>query len=118
MYRILHNLWVDQHRLRRREAPMDDPERDIGGEDGRRIVESRIELAQVRERIAALPDQQREVLVLVCIEDMSYREAAEMLGVPIGTVMSRLARARSALAEALADKQSQPAAQSRGAALP
>jgi RNA polymerase sigma-70 factor (ECF subfamily) len=46
-----------------------------------------------------LPQEQREVLVLVCAEDLSYREAAEVLGVPMGTVMSRLARARKRLME-------------------
>ena len=89
------------------------PERVAGAEDGRRTAESRLELAEVRAHIAALPEQQRDVLVLVCIEDMSYREAAETLGVPIGTVMSRLARARAALAAALADKEAKPAASQR-----
>ena len=44
--------------------------------------------------------REREVLLLVCVEELSYREAADVLGVPIGTVMSRLARARKNLAEA------------------
>jgi RNA polymerase sigma-70 factor (ECF subfamily) len=118
MYRILHNLWVDQHRRRRHEAPIEDADLKVGGEDGRRTAESRLELAEVRAQIAALPEPQRDVLVLVCIEDMSYREAAETLSVPIGTVMSRLARARASLAAALADKEPKPAAHARGAALP
>jgi RNA polymerase sigma-70 factor (ECF subfamily) len=54
--------------------------------------------------IATLPDQQREVLALVCIEDMSYREAAAILDIPIGTVMSRLSRARQTLSAGLADR--------------
>jgi RNA polymerase sigma-70 factor (ECF subfamily) len=48
--------------------------------------------------MARLPDEQRAVLSLVCVEDLSYREAAEALSIPLGTVMSRLARARKALA--------------------
>jgi len=46
-----------------------------------------------------LPEEQREVLVLVCVEEFSYRDAAEVLSIPIGTVMSRLARARKNLME-------------------
>ena len=118
MYRILHNLWVDQHRRSRHETPLEDADLKVGAEDGRRTAESRLELAEVRAQIALLPEQQRDVLVLVCVEDMSYREAAEILGVPIGTVMSRLARARASLAAALADTEPKPAAHSRGAALP
>ena len=58
-------------------------------------------LAQVRRAIAQLPPEQREVLMLVTVEGLGYRQAAEILGVPIGTVMSRLSRARLALARAL-----------------
>ena len=54
-------------------------------------------LAQTRAAMAALPEGQREVLALVAIEGLSYREAAETLNVPVGTVMSRLSRAREAL---------------------
>lgn len=57
-------------------------------------------LGAVRAAMERLPVEQRAVLTLVCIEEMSYREAAEVLGVPVGTVMSRLARARVALAAA------------------
>ena len=46
-----------------------------------------------------MPGEQREIIMLVCVDDLSYKEAAEVLGVPIGTVMSRLARARKRLAE-------------------
>jgi RNA polymerase sigma-70 factor, ECF subfamily len=100
MFRIVRNLWIDQLRRRKAEKVVDDP--DIGskvvGEDGRRTAESRLELADVRAAIATLPERQREVLALVCIEDLSYREAAAILEVQIGTVMSRLARARATLA--------------------
>jgi RNA polymerase sigma-70 factor (ECF subfamily) len=50
-----------------------------------------------------LPDQQREVVVLVALEEMSYRDVAEITGVPVGTVMSRLSRARSALRELIGE---------------
>jgi RNA polymerase sigma factor (sigma-70 family) len=61
--------------------PSADPEADTGVRD-------------VLAGIAALPEEQRSVLLLVAVEDMSYAEAAEVLGIPVGTVMSRLSRAR------------------------
>jgi RNA polymerase sigma-70 factor (ECF subfamily) len=56
-------------------------------------------LRKTEAALATLPDEQREVIVLVCFEEMSYAEAADVLGIPKGTVMSRLARGRAALAE-------------------
>jgi RNA polymerase sigma-70 factor (ECF subfamily) len=103
MFRIVHNLWVDTARKRRREVP-EDPDFEVAGEDGRRTALGRLELMDVRAAIARLPADQRDALVLVCIEDFSYRDAAETLGVPIGTVMSRLARGRQALAAALGEE--------------
>jgi RNA polymerase sigma-70 factor (ECF subfamily) len=105
MFRILRNLWIDQMRRKRAEriAHGSSIGPETPGEDGRRVTESRLELKHVRGRIAALPEHQREVLALVCIEDLSYREAAANLQVPVGTVMSRLARARQTLA-ALTDR--------------
>ena len=102
MFRILRNLWIDELRRKKAERIADGAEVDLEapGEDGRLTTESKLELMQVRALIAALPAAQREVIALVCIEDLSYREAAEVLQVPIGTVMSRLARARLALAAA------------------
>ena len=69
-------------------TPLPDPERSSIERDERRL------LARL---IAALPEEQREVLLLREMEDMSYREIAAVAQVPIGTVMSRLARARAAL---------------------
>ena len=66
--------------------------------DGPRTIEARLSLDAVRRAVARLPDTQREVLLLVCVEGLSYRETAETLGLPMGTVMSRLARARLAIA--------------------
>lgn len=100
MFRIVHNLWIDTLRRKRPEPGIDVSELDIAGDDGR-TAEASLELAQVRTAITALPEQHRDVLVLVCIEDLTYREAAVVLQVPVGTVMSRLARARKALAAAL-----------------
>jgi RNA polymerase sigma-70 factor (ECF subfamily) len=114
LFRILRNLWIDDLRRRRGEAPIDGAV-ELAGEDGRRIAESRLALEEVGLVISALPEQQREVLALVCIEDMSYREAAAMLDVPIGTVMSRLSRARQTLIAELDGGEVEGAVESRGA---
>jgi RNA polymerase sigma-70 factor (ECF subfamily) len=68
-------------------------------ESGERQIISKLTLTEVQRAIEDLPSDQREVLLLVCVEDLAYREAAEVLGVPIGTVMSRLSRARRRIAE-------------------
>jgi len=65
--------------------------------DGAREMESHITYDAVRRAMATLPDEQRAVMMLVCVEGQSYKEAAGTLDIPIGTVMSRLSRARSAL---------------------
>jgi RNA polymerase sigma-70 factor (ECF subfamily) len=116
MFRILRNLWIDQQRRKGRERIVDEHDGEIEavGEDGRRTTESRLELAHVRATIATLPAQQREALILVCIEDLSYREAAAVLDVPVGTVMSRLARARHTLAATLAGNEGRSPARIKG----
>ncbi|WP_421708450.1 RNA polymerase sigma factor [Algihabitans sp.] len=103
MFRIVQTVWIDRCRAERLRRPAGDLDSVAGvtGDDGRDVAESRIELARVRKLIARLPEEQRAVLSLVSIDGCSYRQAAESLNIPIGTVMSRLARARRALAEAL-----------------
>lgn len=101
MLRIVRNLWIDQIR-RRHAAGWEediDQRRDIAGASGEREAEARLNLTNVVQAIADLPHDHREVILLVCVEDFSYREAADTLEIPIGTVMSRLARARKRLAE-------------------
>jgi RNA polymerase sigma-70 factor (ECF subfamily) len=101
MFRILHNHWLDTMRRARTEGIVQeiDVAARIVGTDGESQMMRRFQLAEIRDAIDTLPDDQREVLLLVCIEDLSYREAAEILEVPVGTVMSRLARARRHLVE-------------------
>lgn len=99
MYRIAQNLWVDRMRakkVRSLTASLDEIH-DVPGCDGRAVTESRLTLAAVRAGIAKLPPDQQVLIALVCVEGLSYREVAEILGVPMGTVMSRLARARRTL---------------------
>lgn len=103
MFRILQTTWIDERRtLERRNtvADTDAIERYSGDDDASRHA-ARDTLRDVEREIASLPEDQRAVLLLVCVEGLSYKEAAEVLGLPIGTVMSRLARARGRLADAL-----------------
>ncbi len=100
MFRVCRNIWIDDLRSRkvRREAAADlvaDIEHDPSTEDR---FAAQAMLRRTQQGIDALPEEQREVLAMVAIAGMAYREAAEALAIPIGTVMSRLARARAALA--------------------
>jgi len=100
MYKIMQNAWIDKKRSAARQRlvvqPMDDDTNAIG-EDGRDSFDSRINLRQVREMMERLHVDERSVLALVSIEGQTYQQAAETLGIPMGTVMSRLARARNKL---------------------
>lgn len=110
MYRIAQNLWLDRMRSRRvRGERVDlDTAGDISGPDGRDVVESRLSLVAVSAAMAELPEDQRVLVALVCIDGLSYKEAAEITGAPIGTVMSRLARARRQLHVRLEGAESVP----------
>ena len=99
VFRILRNLWIDTTRRSSRVyGSLDDEQvaaiRDVRSEQQ---TNDRMLLQDVLRAVDALPDEQREVLLLVCVEELAYREAADVLGVPVGTVMSRLARARKRL---------------------
>lgn len=100
LFRILRNAWIDHvRRVKTQGTTVDIADTpDAAVVDGVRNVEALLMLRQTEAAMAELPEDQREVLVLVCVEDLSYREAAEVIGVPIGTVMSRLSRGRLALA--------------------
>ena len=104
MFRILRNVWIDTGRragARGGEHAALVEVAEQAGWDGREVVETRLMLARTRDAIAALPPESREGVVLVCVEELSYREAAEVLDIPVGTVMSRLSRARVKLAKTL-----------------
>lgn len=99
MYRIAQNLWLDRARARkvRGEQVNVEAAEALTGADGRSVVESRLTLEAVSAALGYLPDEQRVLIALVCIDGLSYKEAADITQTPIGTVMSRLARARAAL---------------------
>ncbi len=107
MFRIVQTIWLDDRRankVRTGEGRIDaDMVEDELAFDGGRGIEAHMTYEAVRAAMAKLPDDQRAVLTLVCVEGQSYKEAASALDIPIGTVMSRLARARTALARMLGE---------------
>jgi RNA polymerase sigma-70 factor (ECF subfamily) len=105
LYSIVRNAWIDETRSRTRRAKVFAPA-ELGervGDDGETQMHARLEAHDVWTAMRALPEEQREAVALVCVEGLAYREAAEALGVPVGTLTSRLARGREALAQMLGD---------------
>ncbi len=104
-YRIMRNLWIDTVRARTRRERFEAPpeEAESVGEDSRGRVEATIELQRAMAAMGRLPDEQREVVTLILVEGFGYREVAEMLDLPLGTVSSRLVRGRTALLEMLGE---------------
>ena len=92
---IMHNLRVDQ--LRRPGVPTHSIDEDDFEVPTRATQADRLEVRDLESALRQLPDEQREVLLLVALEDLSYAEIASALGIPVGTVMSRLARGRERL---------------------
>lgn len=111
MYRIAQNLWFDKVRARKTRGEVVDIDsfENLSGSDGRDITEHTLTLSRVSHDITRLPHDQQILIGLVCIDGLSYKEAAETLGVPIGTVMSRLARARQSLSASLLSPPVKPA---------
>ena len=98
MFRIVQTIWIDQIRARDvRKEDGDVAEERLGSDEPVRRVEARLALAEVRRAVDRLPPDQRTALLLVTVDGLSYKEAAEVTRVPVGTIMSRLARARIAL---------------------
>jgi RNA polymerase sigma-70 factor (ECF subfamily) len=102
LYGIMRNLWTDEIRHRKvRRHDQIEAAQDVIGDDGQATADGRITLAAVRRTMDRLPADQRTVLMLVCVDGLSYKEAADVLGIPVGTVMSRLSRGRQDLHEML-----------------
>ena len=113
LFSILHNAYVDVSKQ-------------AGAVNGKAYVDhsqfatscappqpSRLELQDLERALRCLPDEQRHVVLLVGLEGMPYREVAEVLDIPIGTVMSRLSRGREALRQMMDGRQHQPSRRAR-----
>lgn len=105
MYRVSRNLWIDEIRSRSRGPEYGDPA-DVAATatdpaQGEAAMHDRLQLGEAHRAMQDLPFEQRQVLALVAVEQCTYRETAEILEIPIGTVMSRLTRARAKMVQLL-----------------
>ena len=103
MFGIMHNLRVDQ--LRRPTLPTPSLDEEDFEMPTRPTQSDNLEINDIASALSQLPEEQREVLLLVALEEMSYAEIAATLGIPPGTVMSRLSRGREALRLIMAGQQ-------------
>ena len=98
VYRIMRNIWIDETRARNRRGQTFAPEEEGEhvGTAGDVAIEANAELGNVDRAMAKLPEEQREAVMLVLVEGLAYKEAAEVIGCPMGTLTSRLVRGREA----------------------
>ena len=99
LFKITQNIWIDQKRSEKRRGTVVniDDTHHLTGENGETQVEQRDMSQKVLAAIGTLPEDQRLIVTYVLVDGQSYKEAAEILSIPVGTVMSRLYRARKAL---------------------
>ena len=113
LFTIMHNVFVNQRALARRDALNVSLDADDAGAAWqipvRPAQQTRVELIEVLREVGRLPVDQRAVLVLAAVEEMRYEEIAAVLAIPVGTVMSRLSRAREKLRRALQQSPEAPA---------
>jgi RNA polymerase sigma-70 factor (ECF subfamily) len=111
MFRIIQTIWLDERRAVKVRSGGGTVEAEAAGAelsaDGEREMEAHMTFDAVRRAMVKLPEEQQAVLMLVCVEGQTYKEAAETLSIPIGTVMSRLARARVALMREMGEEAGQ-----------
>jgi RNA polymerase sigma-70 factor, ECF subfamily len=100
LFKILRNAWIDEMRSRGRQAKIFMPE-EAGEQVGVRSIDREIDRLSVDAALSRLPEDQRLAVSLVLVEGLAYKDAADVLDVPIGTLTSRLARGREALQEML-----------------
>ncbi|MFQ1702163.1 RNA polymerase sigma factor [Loktanella agnita] len=104
MFRVIRNLWISEIRKRKvRQGEGQIPAEEATELQTESNVDDAMTAKQVRGQVSALPDDLSQPLLLVCAEGYSYKEAAELLGIPIGTIMSRIHRARKILVARLTE---------------
>lgn len=103
MFRIVKNAWIDEVRSRTRRAELFAPEEE-GEHVGDGYAEAHQQRMAIEKAISLLSEDHRMVIGLVLVDGLPYKEAAEVLEIPMGTLTSRLARAREALQELLSDR--------------
>lgn len=99
MFRILRNIFLNQMRSEKlqREKTQEFAGRQESALDGERLVESQMLIQKVRRAVTELPEKQQTALLLITVQGFSYKEVADLTGDPVGTIASRVARARETL---------------------
>jgi RNA polymerase sigma-70 factor (ECF subfamily) len=104
LFRIMQNAWIDEVRARRRHGETFVPQEEAEHADVA-TGDAQIDALAVRKAVASLSDEHRAVVALVMVEGLAYQEAAQVLDIPVGTLTSRLARARERLQDMLEVRQ-------------
>jgi RNA polymerase sigma-70 factor, ECF subfamily len=99
MLRIAQNLWLERNRAKKFHSEPVDIE--MAGSDGWAVAENALAFADLLKALDHLSPKQRVLIALVCVDGLTYTEAADILSLPVGTVTSRLASARLALHDAV-----------------
>jgi RNA polymerase sigma-70 factor (ECF subfamily) len=103
IFSIMRNVWNDELRLRKRRDQVFTPD-EAGEHAGDESVDARRHRLTIQKAVCMLSEEHRMVVALVLVDGMPYKEAASVLGIPLGTLTGRLARARAALQEILSDQ--------------
>lgn len=103
LFRIIKNAWIDELRGRTRRDELFAPE-EMGAQVGDDFAQAHDERLAIQKAVSLLSDEHRLVVGLVLVDGLGYKEAAEVLEIPVGTLTSRLARAREALQQTLSDQ--------------
>jgi RNA polymerase sigma-70 factor, ECF subfamily len=108
IYRILRNTFLTSRTGLKTAVSLDDEQNPVeepaAKDDPEFLLLAKADQEQIQQALEQLPVQQREIILLCDVEEMSYKEIAELMAVPIGTVMSRLSRARRAMRQLLGEK--------------
>lgn len=103
IFTIMRHAWRNERRrlARSQESLFEDAETQASGENAELVISRKLLVSEVRAAVDSLPVLWREIIVMRDVEELSYAQIAAVLGCPVGTVMSRLARARAALRQSL-----------------
>ena len=104
VYRILLSCWIDRYKADRRFEPLPEVEMHSGAPSADDDLEQQDLISRVRRALAGLSFEQRQIIALIDLEGFSYSQVAEILEVPMGTIMSRLCRARRQLKQRLQEQ--------------
>ncbi len=106
LFSIMHNLFINQVRRQGQAPPLMELDDCVGDTSSR--ADRLLTAQRLQHCISQLPDEQKEVFLLVSLEGFAYEEVASILGIPVGTVMSRLSRARDKLRKQINDEEQRP----------